>query len=103
LEEATDRTRPVRTVRLTATRQRSTARFDGRAALRSRPPSCGRGEDVPTAPDDARKTVEVGSAVMSGPFRAVVRLPIRNSTPDRAPFFRPVSPHVASVELDDVK
>ena len=39
---------------------------------------------------------------MSGPFRGVVSLDIRDSTPDRAPFSRPGTPNVVDAVLDDV-
>ena len=40
---------------------------------------------------------------MSGPFRGVVSLDIRDSTPDWPPFSQPVTPHVVYVVLDDVE
>jgi arylsulfatase len=40
---------------------------------------------------------------MSGPFRGVVNLDNRESTPDRAPFSRRVTPNMVYAVLDDVE
>jgi hypothetical protein len=40
---------------------------------------------------------------MSGAFRGVVNLDIRESTPDRVPFSRPVTPNRVHAVLDDAE
>src|SRR5687767_4376125 len=74
-----------------------------RSVRRSRARSCGRGDDVPAASDDAWGNRPRWECRMSGPIHGVVSLGIRDSTPDWAPFSRPVTPNVGYVVLDDVE